>query len=332
MVRDLNPAFTVIVATCGRPDRLRKMLACLARAVDTSGVAHRVVVADNHPDYTAAGTVQRFRTEVSFPVLYMKTTPRNKSCALNDGIRAAETDWLAFSDDDTLPDPGWLKEAGAFARAGAFRVFGGRIEMGELEKPVPRSVRRREGEPFPGGGVYVYYHPMAQSGGLRDADKVPFGANTFTHRTVFRDYGLYDEALWELCGPNALGIDDGEFGVRIKRAGEPIGYCSEAVVVHPVYRDKYSVKRRLRNVYAFGWREPLVFPEDHKRPAWRHLAGRVVRHLAAAIGHAVRFRASRAFACLLEAVRAYGVMRGLRSSAIRQCLSLPDVRTRQTGV
>ncbi len=324
--------FTVIIATCGRPDRLQRVLACVADAIDRSGEAHRVVVADNHPRYTAAGLVERFADESSFGVTYLKTKPRNKSRALNEAVRAAETDWLAFTDDDTLPDAGWLAEGGRFAESTSFRVFGGRIELGEMEEPVPRLVRRREGEPYPGGGVYVYYHPMQESGALRQGDKVPFGANIFVRRDVFREHGAYDEALWDLCGPNALGIDDGEFGVRIKQAGEPIGYCAEAFVAHPVYLDKYSLRRRVRNVYAFGWREPIVFPEEHRRPAWKHLAGRVVWQLALSAGNAVRFRSSPAVARLLEAVRAYGIIRGLQSAAFKQRLALPDVRTRQPGV
>jgi GT2 family glycosyltransferase len=324
--------FTVIIATCGRPDRLQRVLACIGDAIDRSGEAHCLVVADNHPQYTAEELVAHFSAGCGFDVTYLKTKPFHKSRALNEAIRVAETDWLAFTDDDTLPAAGWLEQGARFARGASFRVFGGRIERGEVEEPVPRLARWREGDPTPGGGVYVYYHPMAKSGALGAAHHVPFGANTFVHRSVYEEYGGYDERLWDLCGANALGIDDGELGVRIKCAGEPIGYCAEALVVHPVYRDKYPIRKRVRNVYAFGWRESIVFPEEYRTPAWRYLAVRVVRQLLLAIGRAVRLRAAPAFAALLEAVRTYGVVRGRSSAAYERRLRLRPLSERQTPI
>jgi hypothetical protein len=87
----------------------------------------------------------------------------------------------------------------------------------------------------------------------------------FIRRDIFRDYGGYDEVLWEYCGKAALGVDDGEFGVRLKRTGEPIGYCRESKVVHPVHAERYSLGSHARIAYYYGWRDPLVF-FDSSRP------------------------------------------------------------------
>ncbi len=265
-----------------------------------------MVVVDNDATASAQAVVERWSAESKAPTRYLRSRPRHKSAALNAGIRAAPTDWLAFTDDDTLPAADWLAQGARFAAAGGFRLFGGRIALGEIPLPLPRSLApyNRLGQ-RPGGGVFVHYEPQPVSGALRPAAPVPFGANVFVHRTVFADYGGYDEALWDLCGRAALGVDDGEFGVRVKAAGEPLGYCHEAVVVHPVHTEKFQLTRRMRHAFHFGWRDALVFPDGPRRLRpfeLRRLAG----WAGSAVWQGLRGQPAEAAADCVEAARTAG--------------------------
>ena len=258
--------FSIIIATCGRPERLTKTLGLLAESIRVSGAEHRIIVVDNHPHYISESVVNDFAASWVGHVRYLKTAPRDKSRALNEGIQAADTEWLAFTDDDTLPDAGWLKNAADFAEHSGFRVFAGQIISDDHEARLPVWLKPGKSGRVPViGGAIVQYDPMPVSGALRGSDPVPYGANVFVRKDVFATYGGYDEALWALCGKAALGVEDGEFGVRLKNAGEPIGYCREAMVVHPVHYDRCRFGNQLRLAFHYGWRDPLVF-FDSTRP------------------------------------------------------------------
>ena len=256
--------FTVIIATCGRPERLEKTLQKTVEAIEASGQPHRIVVADNHPDYTSQDVVNAFCGKPGPKVSYLRTPPRDKTKALNAGIRVADTQWLAFTDDDTLPDLGWLREASAFAGTAGYRVFAGQIVSDEVGRLLPSWLTPGRSGRIPLiGGAIVKYAPMPQSGRLRSVDQVPYGANVFVRHDVFEDFGGYDEVLWQLCGQAALGVEDGEFGIRLRKAGEPIGYCREAMVVHPVHWERCKLGIQLKLAFYYGWRDPIVFFHPH---------------------------------------------------------------------
>ncbi len=123
----MNRAFSIIIATAGRPERLRASLESIrAAAAERAGPAELIVV-DNSPDGRMAGIAQAAASP-DLPVRYLSSPPLDKAKALNVGIRQAQHEWLAFTDDDILADPAWLRSADAFIAAGGFRVFGGRVE------------------------------------------------------------------------------------------------------------------------------------------------------------------------------------------------------------
>jgi len=311
--------FSVLIATCGRPDRLRTVLGRIDAAVVATGATHEVIVADNHPTYCGGEVVSAFQSETACDVQYLRTPPRNKCTALNMAIDVAQHEWLAFTDDDTLPDAQWLAAADTMASGGEFRMFGGRIQPGEYDGQLPAtlSLRNRYGV-YPGGGVFVNYRPRPESGALRAGDSVPLGANVFIMKEVFAEHGGYDEQLWQWCGRAALGVDDGEFGVRVKQRGEPIGYCHEALVVHPIHVDKFPLGRRVMHTFRNGRQNRIVLWDDVRAvlPLYllRKIASQIVRSIAC---FAKRDRAE-AVSELLEASRSIGYLCARWSSGYRK--------------
>ena len=266
------PCFTVIIATCGRPDRLAHALEFVRHANVNAGGSHKLIVADNGVDNAAELTVRRFAEESGMDVQYLRTPPRNKCKALNKAIDVATTYWLAFTDDDTEPDQRWLLEGMQFAERGDCRYFGGRVVPGERPIDAPATLGPYiERESCPGGGVYVHYIPLLESALLKADSQAPLGSNCFARKDLFATRGGYDEELWDICGKAALGCDDGEMGVRLKAAGEPIGFCREAVIVHPVRLEQTPLKVRLRKTFWYGWQQTLVFhnSEHPLLEAWR---------------------------------------------------------------
>ncbi len=310
--------FTIIIATSGRTEKLQHLFRYLQCAVLRLGDPATVIVVDNDPGYRAESTVKQWPETMGMKVVYLKSEPRNKSAALNAGIQAAQTDWLAFTDDDTEPDAEWLVMGRQYLKISGVRIAGGHIVPGALPTDLPAWLVAGPSGRLPHGGVFVQYEPRPSSGVLRPADPIPFGANIFVHKSIFRDYGMYDEQLWRLCGKAALGVDDGEFGVRIKNALEPIGYCHEALVVHPVHRERESVCDHLRIAYRYGWRDPMVF-FDAKRPLieWFRFK-RMVLLAARACHHGLKNDPAGAVADLVEAVKCLGALCNRWSIRYRQ--------------
>jgi len=382
-------SLSIIIATCGRPERLARCLDAVEVAMRTWGGEGEVIVVDNHPKYEAEDVVRgascvvrgasephqapstvhqapstqhqapstkhqppttphpapitnhqaplpdpesripNLASRISNlesrlpnpqrPVRYFRSVPFNKAKALNAGIAAARGEWLVFTDDDTLPAADWLQDGAHYAEISGVRVFGGRVMPGDDPPTLPRWLRPGRSGRVPGIGVHVRYEPVSASGVLSMGMTAPFGANLFVHKDVFKQHGGYDEDLWRLCEMKwPVGCEDSEFGYRLHGRAVPIGYCREALVVHPVNLERASLRLHLRRAYCEGWRQPLVFSEErrallalyHLRLVLRHGTGCVVcgsrRDPAGAAFHAV------------EAARILGNIVGRWSGAYRE--------------
>jgi len=264
---------TVVIATFNRPERLRRTLDALAAAADAFGGGCNIVIADNGEERLAEDAAR------GVSATYVRSRRGNKSAALNAGIASVKTGWLAFTDDDTVPDREWLATGMKYAAEHGLNVVGGRVVPGDVGDGLPGWLRGGRNGKAPRGPALVSYEPMAESGVLGVRAPVPLGANLFIKKNVFEKYGGYDEDLWVRCGSAALGCEDAEFGMRIRAAGESIGYCAEAVVVHPVYDERASVRAHLRWAYRNGIREAILFAKERLSlpGALRRVAGGAFR-------------------------------------------------------
>lgn len=308
---------TIIIATCGRKEQLASVLDRLELGRRRHELPVELLVVDNHPNATARSVVEAWVGK-NLPVRYLVSRPRNKSAALNAGIAAAATDWLAFTDDDTEPDVDWLREGLACLARTGWRVMGGRVVAGPDPANLPRWLKPGRSGRVPGIGVHVRYEPLPATGVVPENGTAPFGANLFVHRDVFRAYGGYDEALWAACERMwPLGCEDSEFGHRLKLRGEPIGYCHEARVVHPVNADRASLRMHLWRAYCDGWRQPLVFSEEHRPWIEPFRIRLIAQRLAGMCGDWWRGDRAGAADHLVEAARVAGSVTGRWSTAYR---------------
>lgn len=247
-------------------------LDCVRLAIEKHGAPDEIIVVDNSPtdpvgDHGPEGKkgCSLQSAVCGLPLRWLRSRPLNKCAALNVGIAAAANEWLAFTDDDCLPDENWLCAAEAFAVGSGLRCFGGRVSPllgGGMSKWLMPG-RRGLG---PAHGSIVRYEPEMVSGVVPRGRRKPLGANYFSRRDVFTDYGGYDEILWDRCGAAAIGCDDGEMMLRLDREAEPVGYCAEAVVMHPVYPERATLRGHLKAAFRLGYREPILSEATGK---WR---------------------------------------------------------------
>ena len=110
------------VCTAHRQEMLRCCLVALASQIVPEGFELTIIVADNEPEPNNQQAVEEFAATCPFPVRYVHESRRGISRARNAVLDACEArfDWIAFTDDDCIPQPDWISallEAAARHRA-----------------------------------------------------------------------------------------------------------------------------------------------------------------------------------------------------------------------
>src|ERR1051326_8892366 len=130
--------FSVIIATYNRAEELVKTLESL-KGLESSGPWEVIIVDNNSSDNTCEVVLERVE---SFPVplRYVMEKEQGRSAALNAGIRIAQGEILAITDDDVRVDPMWLRNAEhALERLGCDYVGGKALPIwsGNVPKWMP---------------------------------------------------------------------------------------------------------------------------------------------------------------------------------------------------
>lgn len=253
-----TPQVSVIVPVHGDRGGLARTLDRLA--AQTTDRAMEVVVVDNGANGDLTDVMEshpdaRLVTEV-VPGSYR---------ARNAGVRVSRGEFLAFTDADCLPLPGWV-DAGvaALERASSAVFVGGRIAVTTPTGRRPSAAELWQVAYDLDQEEYVVNRGWAAT------------ANVFVRRDDFDRVGPFTDSM-ESGG-------DREWGERATRNGVPGVYSAQAQVDHPARPTLRPLVRKLRRVtrgavarrqldgaemYPHGWLETLRPPV---RSVWRRSA------------------------------------------------------------
>jgi GT2 family glycosyltransferase len=103
------PSFSVVIPTYSRPAGLIECLRAVSR-MDYPRERFDVIVVDDGGDTPLDATISSFRSDLTISLLQQANA--GPAAARNAGAERAGGEFLAFTDDDCLPEPGWLKELG----------------------------------------------------------------------------------------------------------------------------------------------------------------------------------------------------------------------------
>lgn len=192
------PTFSVVIPTFHRDADLARCLERLDPQVQLLAAgAYEVIVSD---DGVHATTPAMLRDR--FPWARWVQGPRRGPAAnRNCGARIARGEWLVFTDDDCVPESGWLR---AFAAAAIGRDL--------LEG---RTITDR-----PQYGPFETA-PINERGGFL------WSCNFAIRAEVFHRLGGFDDAF---PSPH---LEDVDFRLRAERAGVTREFVAAATVVHP---------------------------------------------------------------------------------------------------
>lgn len=219
---------TIIIPTKNRVQILAQLLESIRQLEDIGTIHPEVIVADNNSaDDTynfAASLANNFPTTIRV----LKVVKPGKSAAINEALRTAQAEYVAFLDDDVIVDRGWLRALEAFLGTGNFQVGQGKIGLcsPEANDPETRKLLSR----------YRTIPHLDHGPDVKEVHSLN-GANFFISRDLLNRIGGFDERL----GPGASGTsEDVDVAHRLAQAGIRIGYARDCIVYHRVDRTRLS--------------------------------------------------------------------------------------------
>ena len=235
------PAVTVAICTRDRPDTLTPCLEGLGR-LDYPTLD--LLIVDNAPSNSDTKNLILEK----YPNIRYTCEPRpGLSWARNRAIAEAKGEILAFTDDDAIVDPGWVKAiAQIFAENPEVMAVTGLIAPSELETEAQVLFQQQGG--FKDGFEREWHR-------LPPNQKVPrqylrawelgTGANMAYRRCLFEHIGSFNPALG--AGTPTHAGEETEMFFRVLKAGYALVYEPKAIVRHRHRRQRAQLRSQLIN-------------------------------------------------------------------------------------
>jgi GT2 family glycosyltransferase len=241
-----RPVFSVIVPTLYRPEHLARCLSALQRQ-DYPKTDYEVIVADDGAWENTAEQVRRADSPAGPAFRYLAQRRGGPAKARNAGARAASGTYLAFTDDDCEPSPGWLRSLERPLRDSSRALVGGLTSNALADVPCSRASQLLID--------YLYDYYQTEKTGSRF-----FTTNNLAcSAAVFHEIGGFDETF-----PLAAG-EDREFCERFQRTGGAMVFADDALVMH--WHD-LNLRRFTRQHFNYGRGADFLH-----RSRWRQLSG-----------------------------------------------------------
>lgn len=227
--------FSVVIATHNRLNHLPQVLAAVQNQ-DFDGHDFELIVVDDASNDGTGDYLKSLRWERGHLVC-LSQEHKGPAAARNLGISRAVGEIVAFTDDDCLVPPDWLKQLAIGYRA--FPAAGG--VGGFLEAP-PDLLRSQAVAQLEFFEVHVIYRagPVPYLGGF---ESPAGGTNNMSYRrSVLAAVAGFDEAF-----PVPAG-EDADLKKRVVGRGYPIGYWPIKVT----HLDSYSFGSFVRRSFIHG--------------------------------------------------------------------------------
>jgi succinoglycan biosynthesis protein ExoM len=211
----MNRAVTICIATYKRPAGLKRLLRGIAALEFRKNAVPdiEVLVVDNDPAGEGRSACEELRDELPFRLTCRSEPRRGITYARNTAIASASphADFIAFLDDDEVPEPNWLDELLAVRDQYQADVVTGPA-LPHFTSDVPRWVTRGS----------FFYRPRYPTG-----QRLPVCAtnNVLASRSVFAGRSEPFDNRFALTGG-----EDYHFFEGVARAGVRIVWADGAVV------------------------------------------------------------------------------------------------------
>jgi succinoglycan biosynthesis protein ExoM len=238
----------ICIPTFKRLGHLRALLAGISalKFIKTPQPQIQVIAVDNDP----AGSAEATCATASMPwhLEYFIEPQRGLSPTRNRAIaEAGDVDYLAFIDDDEIPQPQWLDELLYAQQILAADVVAGPV-LPSFTADVP---------------AWIVHSPLFYRKTHASGECMPFCAsgNVLIRRAVLD------------CVPNfdlrfaLTGGEDGHFFFKVTQAGFKIVWCAEAIAYETISSRRANIRWLLRRAYMGGNNWAIIEADFDNR--WR---------------------------------------------------------------
>jgi glycosyltransferase involved in cell wall biosynthesis len=187
-----NIAISMVICTRDRALQLSSVLESVCKLDVPQGLSWELIVIDNGSSDNTGQVVASFADRL--PVTCVMEEQPGLSNARNRAVDVARGEYICWTDDDVVIDPGWLAAyAEAFKRHPEAALFGGRV-IPLLEKPTPDWFERAKYD-WPLNNLLAYRDFGDEIVALSFSDwMVPWGAN-YAIRTMEQKRHRYNPRL-----------------------------------------------------------------------------------------------------------------------------------------
>jgi GT2 family glycosyltransferase len=222
---------TAAIATLNRSDDLMR---CLDALLSGDVLPAEILIVDQSQGDATRLAVER-RQDSPIPIIYIRQEGRGLSASRNMAIGRASRPIVAVTDDDCVPDKGWI--------AAIDRAF--------ASQPAPAAVTgsvRALGPDL--AGLYAVSLREGTARAEFSGKVLPWIIGTGGNFAVRRDWldlvGHYDERLG--AGSPGQAAEDAELLYRLLCSGARIRYEPDALIYH----ERQSRTRRMRSRWTYG--------------------------------------------------------------------------------
>ena len=205
-----SPIISVIIPAHNRPDAIVRCLDALA-AQTVAAWSFEVIVVDDGSEPPLAIDASRWTARFPLMVIHQRNT--GPSGARNRGVAATQAEFLAFTDDDCLPEPTWLDRLLATLRDSPTALVGGSTRNGRSDDICSETSQLIVEL------VYRHFNSDRQRAYF-------FASNNFAcARHSFEASGGFDQSF-------RLASEDRDFCDRWRMNGAPLIWLEDAWIEH----------------------------------------------------------------------------------------------------
>jgi len=239
------PTFTVVIPSRDRPLQLARCLSSLAQ-LDYPRDLLSIIVVDDGSEPSIDAAIRPFLTRLPFRLFVQQGA--GPAAARNRGAAAAQSRFVAFTDDDCRPSSDWLRLLALSLTQFPERAVGGRTING-----LP-SDRYSTASQLLISFLYSYYNPHREDARFLTTN------NLAVPRDKFIEIGGFDTRFLRAAA------EDRELCDRWLQRGWKLSYVPEAVVYH---EHAMTLRGFCKQHWTYGqgaWRYRLARAERERKP------------------------------------------------------------------
>jgi succinoglycan biosynthesis protein ExoM len=226
---------SICIATYQRPEGLKRLMEGIDRLVFTQLPlpAIEVIIVDNDPARSAQAFCEHSKSNFQWKLKYFGEPQRGISYVRNKAVVevSPQADFVAFIDDDEVPEPDWLEQLLIVQQAERADVVAGpALPFFPMPDPPQWVIKGKFFEPL----RYQTGQPIKFAG----------AGNVLVRAEVLREMGkIFDERF------ALTGGEDSHFFMRVDRAGYKLVWADRAIVYEWIPTSRMKINWILRRGY-----------------------------------------------------------------------------------